>query len=135
MAHWRATSLRVALAAVLLLAILIATFAARHGHDAPILASTPDATVANGALLAFPNPVPAGTGQGTTVISWIVPSGAAGQVWVSIDAAPETLFAQGPNGAVFAPWIEAGRSYLFSLYVGTSHGGPPLRTMTVVRER
>lgn len=34
-----------------------------------------------------------------------------------------------------SPVLSQGRSYLFSLYVGTSHGGPPLRTVMVVREQ
>ncbi|MDQ6906345.1 MAG: hypothetical protein M3176_05890 [Chloroflexota bacterium] len=124
-----------ALAAVLFIAIVVATFAARRGHDSPILASTPDANVANDVLLAYPNPVPTVAGRGTTVISWIAPAGTIAQVWVSIDAAPETLFGQGPHGAQHAPWIEADKSYLFSLYLGTSHVGPPLRTVIVVRQR
>ena len=120
---------------VLLVIVLIATFAARDRHSFPTLASTPDSNIANGALLAFPNPVPAGSGKGATLIAWITPNGTTGQVWVTINGAPETIFAQGSSGAQYAPWIEAGGAYEFRLYAGTTHTGPALKVITVTQQK
>ena len=71
-------------------------------------------------LAASPNSVPAGAGLGTTGIIWNTGSG-VGQVWVSMNGAPERLFSQGPAGSQSAPWTVSGNSYRFSLYAGTTH--------------
>jgi hypothetical protein len=123
-----------ALALLLLMCLFFAAAEASRGrHGPPFPTVTPDPLVVEGALLAFPNPVPPGPGSGTTVISWIVPGDKVGEIWLSIDGQPERLFARGPSGALYAPWIEAGAEFQFSLYLGTAHVGPPLRTVSVTR--
>ena len=69
-------------------------------------------------LSAAPNPVALQAPTGTSVISWSTGSGAVGQVWLSVNGAPEVLFAQGPSGAQAAPWISVNRNLRFTLYEG-----------------
>jgi hypothetical protein len=54
---------------------------------------------------------------GKTVVSWNTFNNEPGEIYVSQDDAPEELFAQGPTGSAIAPWISAGKSYEFRLYV------------------
>lgn len=72
-------------------------------------------------ITASPNPVTTGEGSGTTTITWNTGDGTAGQVYVSEDGAPETLFTAGPTGSAPAPWIRAGKTFEFRLYAGTEH--------------
>lgn len=71
-------------------------------------------------VAATPNPVPGGSGLGTTVIEWSTGSGSGGQVWVSLDGQPEGLFGQGASGSQQAVWIQSGVTYTFKLYAGTA---------------
>ena len=83
------------------------------------LPTSPGASVAN--ITASPNPVSVGEGPGTTTITWNTGDGSVGQVFVSENGAPDRIFASGPSGSVAAPWIRAGTSFEFRLYVGTEH--------------
>ena len=71
-----------------------------------------------GTLLATPNPVPPGSGLGTTVISWRTWPSVGARVVLSKDGEGEVLFAEGEQGSSTAAWIEAGHSYEFRLYDG-----------------
>jgi hypothetical protein len=57
-------------------------------------------------------------GLGTSKIRWRTGDGSVGQVRVSADGAPESLFAEGAEGTGSAPWIQGGGSYVFKLYGG-----------------
>jgi hypothetical protein len=72
-------------------------------------------------LTASPNPVPFGPDFGTTKISWDTGDGTWGQVYVSTNGEPETLFMQGAKGSAEATWIGAGGTYEFRLYAGPEH--------------
>jgi hypothetical protein len=82
-------------------------------------AASPAAAAAT--ITASPNPVTTGEGSGTTTITWNTPDGTTGQVYVSEDGKPETLFTAGPTGSAPAPWIRAGKTFEFRLYAGTEH--------------
>ena len=83
-------------------------------------AASPAAAAAT--ITASPNPVTIGEGPGPTTITWNTgDSTTTGQVYVSEDGAPETLFAEGPTGSAPAPWIQAGKTFEFRLYAGTEH--------------
>jgi hypothetical protein len=69
---------------------------------------------------ATPNPVPTGSGMGTTTINWTTGDGSDGQVYVSADGQPEQLFATASQGPANATWVQAGKSYEFRLY-GAGH--------------
>lgn len=121
--------------AVLLVLFTAGTFLARTAHR-PLLTATmtPDPNVSGGVLFVFPNPIPAGPGEGTTAVAWVAPNGAMAQIWVSISGAPETLFAQGGSGAQYAPWVRHGETYVFRLYLGTAHTGVPVKSVAVTRD-
>jgi len=70
---------------------------------------------------AQPNPVPGGSGLGTTTITWRTGDGADAQVYVAEGNGSETLLSAGPEGSEQANWIRAGTSYDFRLYAGTDH--------------
>lgn len=70
-------------------------------------------------VVADPNPIPAGSESGRTLVSWDTGDGSFGEVYVSVDGGPETLFAGGASGSQHVPWIVPGRSYEFRLYRGT----------------
>jgi hypothetical protein len=76
-----------------------------------------------GAIYAWPPVVtiaaPASTG--TTTLDWSAPGYSSAQVWVSVDGAPETLFAGTVTGPSPASWVQPGHIYDFSLYAGTAH--------------
>ena len=72
-------------------------------------------------ITASPNPVTTGEGAGTTTITWNTGDGTIGQVYVSENGSAETLFGAGPTGSVPAPWIRAGKTFVFALYAGTEH--------------
>lgn len=82
------------------------------------------------AISAGPNPVPAGSGAGTTTIKWTTGDGTTGKVFVSADGAQETEFAEGPDGSHDAP-IQAGVAYEFRLY--NSDHTKQLAKITVTR--
>ncbi len=68
-------------------------------------------------IKANPNPIPAGSGMGTTTISWTTGDGSEGQVYVLEGGQAERLFAsKTPQGSADAPWIQAGTNYEFRLY-------------------
>jgi hypothetical protein len=94
-------------------------------HPESVAGTTkPEATAAaspitqTGATIkATPNPVPAGSGMGTTTISWTTGDGSEGEVYVSESGQAERLFAsKTPQGSGDAPWVQAGVSYEFRLY-------------------
>ncbi len=69
------------------------------------------------AIKATPNPVAAGSGMGTTTISWTTGDGSEGEVYILESGQAERLFAsKTPQGSGDAPWIQAGVSYEFRLY-------------------
>ena len=67
-------------------------------------------------ITAAPNPVPAGSGAGTTTIKWTTADGTTGNVFVSEAGAEEKPFTSGPTGSSDAPWIQIGVNYEFRLY-------------------
>lgn len=71
-------------------------------------------------LIAFPHHVRAGRTVGVTEIRWSTGDGSKGQVYVSMEGGPETLFVTGAHGTKEAPWIQAGSCYEFRLYGGAS---------------
>jgi hypothetical protein len=97
-------------------------FAACNPSKNPEANVSPASSPASGATLtASPNPVPAAGEAGTTTITWNTADGTAGQVYVSVDGGPESIFGGGPPGSAAAPWIQAGKTYEFRLYAGTEH--------------
>ena len=116
--------------AILCALCLTAGVAIGRGYR-PATAPVAPVVPAAGALLAAPNPVPGGAGEGTTVVAWVTPDGAVGQVWLATDGQGETLFAQGASGAQYAPFILAGHTYVFRLYAGTGHTGEAVQAVTV----
>jgi hypothetical protein len=97
-----------------------------EGPAAPLAPST-----ANGRtnLSAIPNPVPAGSGRGTTTVTWDTGDGSFGQVYVWQPGGNEVLFGQGAQGSAEASWIERRYVYEFRLYRGASR--ERLATLTV----
>jgi hypothetical protein len=82
-------------------------------------------------LTATPNPVPRGSGRGSTRLEWDVGTGVEGRVEVSKNAGPPALFASGVRGSAMADWIQSGATYEFRLYGGAS--GHALATLQVTR--
>jgi hypothetical protein len=105
--------------AILLPLLLLAACGPSKHPEANASAASPAAPAAT--ITASPNPVTTGEGSGSTTITWNTGDGTAGQVYVSEDGGPETLFAAGPTGSVPAPWIRAGKTFDFRLYAGTEH--------------
>jgi hypothetical protein len=103
--------------------VLLFFFAACGPSKNPEANSSSAASPAAGAatIAASPNPVTTGEGSGTTTITWNTPDGTTGQVYVSEDGKPETLFTEGPTGSASAPWIQVGKTFEFRLYAGTEH--------------
>jgi hypothetical protein len=97
-------------------------FAGCNPQKAPEAKAPPASPATSAATItASPNPVSLAEGPGTTIITWNTGDGSAGQVYVSEDGAPETLFASGATGSAPAPWIQAGKRFEFRLYAGTEH--------------
>ena len=73
-------------------------------------------------ISASPNPVPAGSEKfGKTTVTWDTGDGSVGQVYVSVNAKEEKLFADNrPKGTQEAAWIGKGE-YEFRLYAGKEH--------------
>jgi hypothetical protein len=61
--------------------------------------------------------IPAGQTLGTTTVTYSLPGGAFGQVYVGNGT---NWFTQGTGGSQAAPWIQDGMAYDFNLYEGTS---------------
>jgi hypothetical protein len=111
-------------------AVICLLFAACDSSKHPKVAAgttKPEATAAASrvpqtpaTINATPNPVLAGSGMGTTTISWTTGDGSNGQIYVSADGEPEQIFATAPKGSADAAWIQAGKSYEFRLY-GAGH--------------
>jgi len=70
-------------------------------------------------IVAAPNPVLAPSKL--TMISWDAGESSTGEVYVSKDGAPETLFAEGPKNSQEANWIAKGAVYEFRLYAEKDH--------------
>src|SRR5437773_12012626 len=64
-------------------------------------------------ISATPNPVPTGSGIGTTTISWTTGDRSNGQVYVSADGQAEQIFATAPQASANASWGQAGTRYSF----------------------
>ena len=105
--------------AILLPLIFFAACGPSKNPEANASAASPAAPAAT--ITASPNPVTTGEGSSTTTITWNTGDGIAGQVYVSEDGAPETLFTEGPTGSAPAPWIKPGKTFEFRLYAGTEH--------------
>lgn len=88
-----------------------------------------------GSIKATPNPVPAGTGNGKTTITWKTTSGEMTRVFVSQDGAVETEFASGPEGSQDAPWITDGSTYEFRLYTGSGANRKLIDKVQVARSK
>jgi FkbM family methyltransferase len=69
-------------------------------------------------IWAVPNPVPAGSGTGTTVIHCDTGDGSIGEVYLSVNWDQERPFFRGSRGSRAAPWIHAWSTYEFKLYRG-----------------
>jgi ABC-type transport system substrate-binding protein len=106
-------------AAVLLPLFFFAACNSSKNPEANMSPASPAASAAT--ITASPNPVPVGEGLGTTTITWNTGDGTVGQVYVSVDGGPESLFGGGPPGSAAASWIQAGKTYEFRLYAGTEH--------------
>ncbi len=92
-------------------------------------------------LTATPNPVPAGTGLGTTRITFGTPArglGGGAAVFVSMDGGTQALFTAGSGGEVDAPWIQTGHTYVFNAYdsvdINGNPSGSPVKSITVTRQ-
>ena len=102
---------------LLLTGVLFLSFA--KGTNAQISTATPSDKAQTASYInAIPNPVPAGTGAGTTRITWKTGDNSVGQVRVADPAqeGPEGLFAVGTEGSQDAPWISPGSTCEFRLY-------------------
>ena len=91
------------------------TLHAGSGCGGTALASVSVAGISATYLTASRNPVANST---TTTIRWNTGDGTTGQVWASVDGAPEFLFAQSYTGSQDATWIQPGHVYTFRLYAG-----------------
>ena len=118
--------------AILLLLFFFAACGPSKNPDTNASAASPAAPAAT--ITASPNPVTTGEGSGTTTITWNTGNGTAGQVYVSEDGAPETLFAAGSTGSAPAPWIRAGKTFEFRLYAGTEHATVLAKTQVTGRK-
>ena len=91
------------------------------------------APAGGGWLIARPNPVPRGPAHGTTKIAWGDWDYDTLEVFVSMDAAHEELFASGGGASeAEASWIQAGHTYVFRLY---GPGRKLLASVHVTREQ
>jgi hypothetical protein len=81
--------------------------------------SANDVTVPGAVLRADPNPVPPGTPNGKTTITWDTGSDDVGDVYI-VTGGNEKLFSNGSRGSQDAPWIQPG-SNEFRLYNHVDH--------------
>ena len=88
-------------------------------------------------IKATPNPVPAGPGNGTTIIAWRTAGLTAVDVHVFVVAADgnELLFATAPEGSKDAPWISADAPFEFRLYYGSGADKKLLDKVIVTRNK
>jgi hypothetical protein len=106
-------------AAFLLPLFFFAACNSSKNPEATASSTSPAASTAT--ITASPNPVPAAEEVGTTTITWNTGDDSVGQVYVSVDGGPESIFGAGPPGSSAAPWIQTGKRYEFRLYAGTEH--------------
>ena len=83
-------------------------------------------------IIAIPNPVPAGRGPGSTIVTWHTGDGAPGQVYVAIGGRPEQLFSSNPSHQEAT--INSKDEYEFRLYAGSDHA-THLATVKVTRDQ
>jgi hypothetical protein len=67
-------------------------------------------------LSVAPIPTLAHPDPGTPQVAWSTGDGSPGLVTVTPEGGTETLFAASSEGSSVAPWISAGRFYIFRLY-------------------
>jgi hypothetical protein len=74
-------------------------------------------------IKAIPNPVPipAGSDQGTTTISWDTVDGSDAQVFLRVAGKPDKIFSGGSRNQQDANWIMKGKDYDFILFAGKEH--------------
>ena len=107
------------------LAILAGCYLAIMGCERPSGTSaqesspTPAISWAKAVLRADPNPVPAGTGVGTTTISWDTGSAAEADVYL-VSGDKEIIFGRGARISQPAAWIQPG-STVFRMYSRPDH--------------
>jgi hypothetical protein len=108
------------------------------GNKSATPAATQDiaSTPSKGLIKADPNPIPAGAGLGKTKISWNTQTDGPVTITVSTNGEPEVNFSGGEKeGAMEAPWIQAGASYDFRLYLGTGANKKLLDHVVVTRSK
>ncbi len=112
----------ISIAAVVICLFFAACDSSKH-PKAAAGTTKPEATAATSripqtapTISATPNPVPTGSGIGTTTVSWTTGDRSNGQVYVSADGQAEQIFATAPQGSANAAWVQAGKSYEFRLY-------------------
>src|SRR5688572_21871804 len=67
-------------------------------------------------ITASPNPVPAGTGLGSTTIMWDTGDRSWGQIYIVMDGVETKMLAEGSKGVKEVNWIQTGIVYEFRLY-------------------
>ena len=72
------------------------------------------------------------SGSRPSTITWSTGNSTAGQVWLSVNGGTEVLFDNGTSGSGVVPWFNAGNSYRFTLYSGTTRT-TQLAQVTVTR--
>src|SRR5207244_12033239 len=95
---------------------------------------SPPATANGASITATPNPVPAGTGLGSTMINWTTGDGSVGDVYFSMNGGSSQLWAVAPSGSQRAPWLGDGSMYEFRL-CAHKHKSRVLATVRVQRSR
>lgn len=89
-----------------------------------VVALAGPADAATGTISSNASTLVVPSGQvGTAVVSWSTSGTSKAQVWVSVDDAADTLFAEGLTGSRSAS-ILPGRAYKFTLYQGKEHTIP-----------
>ncbi|MGO9109987.1 MAG: hypothetical protein ACLP9L_12205 [Thermoguttaceae bacterium] len=84
----------------------------------PPAAGMPPPKPAGAFISATPNPAPAGTGAGSTVIAWDTGDDASGEVVQAMRGSPEETLSVGARGEATVTWLVAGVAYEFRLYAG-----------------
>lgn len=96
----------------------------------PLASVTVTAVTATGSITADPATVLVSPGEtGSSSLSWSTSLSQA-QVWVQDNGGPEVLFGSGPVSNQEAAFIQAGHTYTFNMYAGTSQS-QLLDTVTV----
>lgn len=72
-------------------------------------------------ISASPNPVPAGSGPGSTTITWDTADKSWSQIYITVDGIETKMLAQGARGSKDIDWIKMGATYEFRLYAGKEH--------------